>query len=285
MDGTTTGAPAGPYAGLEQRPPRDFLVKWPACDVHYLILSSDDFIVFLDKDLDVDWSTTTDYEDRNEAPKELGEILIRAAAVECTPNDHQKANIRLNFKRMVGEGVARALEGECETAKKILEQARLYIDTRNVEKARYWQLCTACTLGMILSFCGLTLWWIRDLAVRAWGEPVYFLVLAGIAGSIGAVLSMIFRMGNSSPTSEAPRSLHILEAASRVLAGCFSALLTSGAVQVGLILSTLADHEHLHSMMLVVGFASGASERLAPSIIARIENLPGDRQPRKGKVA
>jgi len=237
----------------------------------------------LDKDLDVDWSTTKEWDARIGDAKELGETLIRAAAVECIPNDHQRANVRLNFKRMIGEGVARALDGEYESAKKSLDQARAYIDARNVEKARYWQLCTACTLGVIFALWGLVLWSLRDHAIQSWGDSAFFLVLAGVAGSIRAVLSMIFRMGNSSPTSEAPKSLHILEAASRVLAGYFSALLASGAVQIGLILSVVAGSGQLHSVMLVVGLASGASERLAPSIIARVESRTAERPAKKGR--
>jgi hypothetical protein len=277
--GTAMSSPSEPDA----KPPRDYITRWPACEVHYLILSAEGFIVFLDKDLDVDWSTTTEWNSRIGDAKELGETLIRAAAVECIPNDHQRANVRLNFKRMIGEGVARALDGDYESAKKSLDRARVYIDARNVEKARYWQLCTACTLGVIFALCGLTLWLLRDRAIRSLGDPAFFLVLASVAGSIGAVLSMIFRMGNSSPTSEAPKSLHILEAASRVLAGCFSGLLASGAVQIGLILPVVAGNGHLRSMMLVVAFVSGASERLAPSIIARVESRPAERPAKKGR--
>jgi hypothetical protein len=258
----------------EAKPQRDYITRWPQCDVHYLILAGDDFIVFLDKDLDVDWSATEEWLGSNPGSSERGEILNLVASVECIPNDHQKANVRLNFKRMVGEGVARALDGEYESAKEMLEEARGYINARNIEKARYWQLCTACTIGMSVLLGSLFLWRFRSFPIQTWGESVYYLTLAAMAGSIGAVLSMIFRMGKSSPTSESPRALHILEAGSRILAGCFSALLTSGAVQVGLILSILSGRDQLHAMMLVVGFASGASERLAPSIIARIENSP-----------
>ena len=204
--------------------------------------------------------------------------------MECIPNDHQKENIRLNFKRMVGEGVARALEHEYDSAKKILEQARLYIEARSVEKARYWQLCTACILGVILGLSGLMLWWLRAYPIRAWGEPAYYLVMSGVAGSIGAILSMIFRMGHTFPTSEAPRALHILEAASRVLGGYFSGLLVAGSVQVGLILSVVSGNGQMHATMLVVALASGASERLAPSIIARIETSAGERQSKKGRM-
>ena len=270
---------------LEVRPPRDYITRWPQCDVHHLVLSGDDFIVFLDHDLDVDWSTTKEWGDQNAAVKELGDVLNQAAIVECIPNDHQRGNIRLNFKRMVGEGVARALDGDFEAARKILEQARNYIDTRNVEKARYWQLCTACVLGSLLGFGGFGTWLFRDPLVRDLGDTAYFLILSAFAGGIGAVVSMIFRMGRSSPTSESPKQLHILEASSRVLAGCFSALLVSGAVQAGLILSVLADPSRLHSVMLTAAVASGASERLAPSIIARIESTSDDRQKKKRRTA
>jgi hypothetical protein len=63
-----------------------------------------DFLFFLDDVLDVDWATSKIYEDTPDDARDRSEILIRAAAVECIPNDHQKANVRLNFKRMVGEG-------------------------------------------------------------------------------------------------------------------------------------------------------------------------------------
>ena len=264
---------------------RRYKVVWPDCDVRHLILSNDDFIVFLDDDLDVDWCTSQNYDDlegENDA-KERSEILNRAATVECIPNDHQIENVRLNFKRMIGEGVARALERDHDSAKKIIEQARLYIETRNVEKARCWQLSTACVIGVILAFSGLTLWWFRDDLIPIWGDPVYFLIMSGFAGSIGAVLSMILRMGRSFPTSEAPRFLHTLEAASRILAGYFSGLLAAGAVRVGLILP-VANTDQMHSVMVLVAFASGASERLEPSIIARFESTSSERQLKNSKT-
>jgi hypothetical protein len=172
--------------------PRDISSQWPGRDVHHLILSAGDFIVFLDNDLDVDWSTSDSYDasTTEDDRRERSEILIRAASVECIPNDHQRANIRLNFKRMIAEGVARALEHDYDSAKKILEEARLYIADRNVEKARYWQLFTACIIGVAVMLSGAGLWALRAYLTRVWGEPAYFLVLTGAAGSLGAVLSM-----------------------------------------------------------------------------------------------
>lgn len=50
---------------------------------------------------------------------------------------------------------------------------------------------------------GFTLWSFRHALTNAWGDAAFFLLLAGAAGCIGAVFSMIFRMDNSFPTSEA----------------------------------------------------------------------------------
>ncbi|MGB7282951.1 MAG: hypothetical protein WBE13_11875 [Candidatus Acidiferrum sp.] len=244
----------------------------PDKDIHYLILKAEHFIVFLDSDLDVDWETSDEYDQigPKDSPQQ-NDILNRAASLECTPNDQHKRSIRLNFKRMIGEAIARSLHGDYENAKKMLEQARLYIADRNVEKARYWQLLTACVLGLVAGLAGVIMWAVRSYLSQLLGESAYFLALAAVAGSLGAVLSMIFRMGRSFPTSEAPRALHILEATSRMAAGCLSGLLVAGAVGIGLILPAFKTGVQSHLAMLLAGMVGGASERWAPSLIARFE--------------
>src|ERR1700685_2400110 len=133
--------------------------KWPGIQVQHLILEADEFIVWIDPDLDVDWQTTQKYDEGGpENPAEHNEVLNLAAALECVPNDHHQASIRLNFKRMIGEGVARSLYHDYDSAKDILEKARQYISERNVEKARCWQLYTACTLGLVSLILALALW-------------------------------------------------------------------------------------------------------------------------------
>jgi hypothetical protein len=177
--------------------------KWPGIDVAYLILEAEEFIVFLDPDLDVDWMTSKQYDDGGpKDPSRRNEILNRAASLECIPNDHHKRSVRLNFKRMIGEGVARSLDNDYDSASRILDQAHAYIADRNVETARFWQLSTGCVLGVIFAFCEVLLWTLRVRLIGAWGESAYFLLAAIGAGCLGAVLSMIFRMGHSFPTSE-----------------------------------------------------------------------------------
>jgi hypothetical protein len=258
-------------AELQQTSP-NVASTWQNLDVHHLILETEDFIVFIDSKLDVDWQTSEKYDGIGQKDtRRHNEMLNRAADLECIPNDHLKKNVRLNFKRMLGEGVARSLDHDYDNADIMLEKAYAYITDRNVESARCWQLCTVCILGPILALLGLGLWAYRNLLIQAWGDAPYFLVLAAIVGPLGAVLSMIFRMGRNFPTSEAPRMLHILEASSRVLAGCFSGFLIAGSVKLGLILPVFRDVGQTHLAMILAAMASGASERWAPSLIAQLE--------------
>lgn len=257
--------------------------KWPGIDNSYLIFESDDFIVYLDSVLAIEWQTSDDYDKIGpKDSKKNNDILGRAATLECVPNEHHNRDVRIAFKRMVGEGIARSLDNDYESADNILKQARSYITDRNVEAARLWQLSTACLLGLTIGIVGLIFWTYRAGLIRAWGELVFFLVCSAGAGALGAILSMIFRMGNNFPTSEAPRRLHILEATARVLAGCLSGLLVAGSVNMGLILATFGDAGHLHVTMLVAAMASGASERWAPSLITQLSGSTGEKQLSKG---
>src|SRR6185437_5640191 len=107
-------------------------IRWPGIEIFHLILETDTFIVFIDNDIDVDWVTSDAYDvhGHKDAVKH-NEILNRAAGLECIPNDHHKENIRLNFKRMVGEGVARSLDDDYDSADAILDKAEAYIADRN----------------------------------------------------------------------------------------------------------------------------------------------------------
>ena len=103
--------------------------KWPGIEVEHLVLETDEFIVWLDHDLDVDWQTSKKYDEAGpKDPVAQNEVLNLAAVLECVPSDHHERDIRLNFKRMIGEGIARSLDHDYESARKILELARAYRD-------------------------------------------------------------------------------------------------------------------------------------------------------------
>jgi hypothetical protein len=179
-------------------------------------------------------------------------------------------DIRRNFKRMVGEGVARSLKHDYFGANQILDEAKQYIGQRNRELARFWQVSSAASLALLLAFIGIIIWVFREPLTTVLGRTALFLILSGLAGALGAFLSMVFRMGTAMPTSEAPCRLHILEAFSRILAGAISGVLISSFVKIGLLFPLAAETLDLELTMVVFGLAAGISEKWVPSIVEKL---------------
>ncbi len=240
---------------------------WPELDdkeVEYLIYEANEFIVFLDGDLDVDWLLRKDeFNDPNH-----NDVLSRVANLECIPNEQQPQNVRLNFKRMVGEGVAFSLRKDYGHAKKILDDAESYIKSRNVERARFWQLVTSLIMGFLSLFLGLVIWFNRSMLYPVFGETIVFFSLSACSGAVGACLSSMLRIGKAQISSEVGRSLHVLEAFSRIFCGALSGLILSLLIQLEIILPIT---EKSHLSMVTLGFFAGASERWAPTLIAKFE--------------
>jgi hypothetical protein len=256
--------------------------KWDDVKIEYLILEAGEFIVYIDPDIDVDWRTSKVYD--KTGPKDSSRhnvILNRVALLECIPNDHHRRTVRLNFKRMIGEGLVRSLEHEYQCAENILDVAGAYIENRNVEKARFWQLLVGVILGASAGLLALVAWGCREYLLNILSETGYYLVLAGLAGSLGAVLSMIFRMGRMNPSCEAPRDLHFLEASSRVFAGFLSGQVLALAVHLGILFPIVGRAGNVHLAMLLAATVAGASERMAPSLIGTIERSSEDSQDHK----
>jgi hypothetical protein len=171
----------------------EFEDKWPGLNVRHLIMYTDDFIVFLDPELDVDWETSDEFDVESEKDRPaINAALNRAASLECIPNHHQDACVRLNFKRIVGEGLARAFTYDFENSNKIFDNAELYIRNRNVEIARYWQLMTSVIAGLSLILVATLFWTFRLYLIPVWGSTAFYLSLGALAGTAGATLSTIF---------------------------------------------------------------------------------------------
>ncbi|WP_426529619.1 hypothetical protein [Bradyrhizobium sp. McL0615] len=103
--------------------------KWGYVRFHHLILATDDFIVFLDNSLDVDWKSSPGWDEahRNQR-RQLDEILNRAAQLEAGDWDRSDVERTLSLKRQIGEAIARGLGGNIAQAKQMLDTAEEYRD-------------------------------------------------------------------------------------------------------------------------------------------------------------
>jgi hypothetical protein len=94
---------------------------------------------------------------------------------------------------------------------------------------------------------------------------------------MGALLSVITRSGTLRFDCSAGRSLHHIEAASRICAGVLSGVLIALAVESGLVLGPLLASANRVTILLVAAFAAGTTERFAPSIISKLApDAPGN---------
>jgi hypothetical protein len=100
---------------------------WGFVPIRYLILATEGYIVFVDDDLEVDWKSTPEWDEEKAAErKNFDGILNRAAAIESNDWDHSDEQRTLNFKRQIGEAIARALDGNFDGAAEMLKRAEQY---------------------------------------------------------------------------------------------------------------------------------------------------------------
>jgi len=246
--------------------------KWKHVEneIAYLIIANDRYIVFIDKDTDVDWSLRDDHADASERydRPEFNTALNRVAALETTPCDEIAPKMKLQFKRLLGEGVARALDQDFKGANEILNSAELYIQARSQETSRYWYLSASAAMTLPFVGVGIALWIARGWLQAELGETAFWVMLSACTGALGALLSVIGRTGKQHFDCSAGKRLHYLEAASRIWAGTISGILVSLAVHAQIFLTALTHNGNMPAIMMLAALASGLSERLATSIIA-----------------
>src|SRR5215831_11619636 len=107
-------------------------------EVHYLVYFSDEFIVYIDHDLDIEWKTTEaldkSFDEKGDDIKSKHyNVLMQAAAAETMPTDGLDYQQVLRFKRLIGEAIACSLVLEFDNALSTIGFARDYLRDRTQE--------------------------------------------------------------------------------------------------------------------------------------------------------
>jgi len=250
----------------------DIKATFGTLPISHLVYFNGQFIVYVDNDCDVDWRTTPAYD--AQFPKDKvaqHEVLNLAATIETTPCQHLGEATALNFKRLVAEGIARALHEDYTNAKRILAKADAFVTLRSQEKSRYWYLSASGWTCAVFGAIGLALWIGRSTVIPIVGLSLFHGLLAGALGAAGAMLSIITRMGKVQLDCLSGKPLHYMEGSSRVVAGSLSGGLVYLALLSGQLLPGLVSAGNSQVAMLFAAFVAGASERWAPSIVSRLD--------------
>jgi hypothetical protein len=262
----------------------DYQERWNHLAPKHLIRQTKDFIVFIDKEGDIDWETTSEYDEGGpEDSVTHNSILNDAALLEGTPNEGLQLQQISQFKRLIGEALACSFEHDYKNAREMLIAAKEYVRDRSEETSRRWYLCASFVMAILFALAGSIIWAYREKAIIFLGSQGMWLVLAAATGALGALLSVITRSGKLKLDCAAGKWLHYLEGASRIWAGALSGFLISLTIKQELLFAPLSQGGKMPGVMLIGAFIAGAGERLASSIISKFESTQEDVASGKGK--
>jgi hypothetical protein len=258
----------------EDTPQEDFRDQWSdvnKSEVLHLVRATKNFMVWIDQSYDIDWKTSKEFDKGTQsAEPEFQYTIATIGELECVPTSQHESAERLNYKRILGEALVLAFGRKYNEANTLLDSARTYIQKRNIELARKWQLITSLVYGTVAAGVAVGAVYAHSWINKELSGMAFEFTLAFLLGCIGAVFSVALRLGQLNPSSDAPRILHILEGICRITAGGIGAIIAIAAYRSGIILSVLQQSPSPMAAFAVLALSAGASERLAPSIVETI---------------
>lgn len=155
----------------------------------------------------------------------------------------------------------------------MVKLAQEYILKRNIEQSRYMFLVSCGMTTAISILVAIIFWLCKEQLISNIGNTVFYISLSVLIGSLGALLSVISRMGKTTLDYNASKKLHYLEGSSRVIAGMISAFIVALCIKTGILLPIFTKIESTNIAMVLGGLIAGASERFAPSIINKLDGV------------
>lgn len=217
--------------------------------------SSDNYIVFIDGDSEVDYETTDAYDEAHSSHEvRLSTIYNRIEDLEHRPAvQYLSAKNQKALVRLLGSALAAELDMAQSEADKTIQMAEQFLKQRTIEISRRWLLLSAFGAAAI------------SLALWHWLMPKDFLFF----GCLGAFFSILCKTGKLDYDCEAGMFLNILEVISRFFAAMISAYLAGKLFEADLLFTALREIKTV-SVLPLIYFAAGFSERLIPSIVTTL---------------
>ena len=243
----------------------------PICggQIKYLILKEAHFIVYVDSAGDLNWSTSK----YTGFPSDFGTVINKAKMLEHLVDRLFPKINRIQFKCLIGEGIARLLDDKSTTnASSMLQETESNIkeEGRHILKTRYIIGSISTTIAIIIVF--VFLWLVRDYLQLYFGVTSLTIIMASLCGGIGAFISSFFRSLNFTADVRISKYVYTLDGFLRIFYGTIAGLVITLAIKSNTIMGFIVEEQSV-SMSLLCFFSTmaGASESLVPSIIKKIE--------------
>ena len=220
------------------------------------------YIVWIDPDFDIDWICN------QQLSPESRTCVSIAEAVGARRCKHLPREQVLELKRLVGQAIVSAIEGQAEQSRKLALDAEKFLKDRTVERSRSWTLTSAHIFVIIFSLIVLVPFFRLQAASNSQTADSLLLLLAIQGGIVGAYLSVLQKAGTGQWDAAAGRMIHHIEVMTKLIAGgIFGGLAFALCRSVHAPPSLKGIVPDSYSA-LVFGFAAGFIERLIPKMIS-----------------
>lgn|GEM_PF-3665751 len=247
------------------------LVSWEGNEL-------DSFIVFLDRDGDLDWKANGRFETVI-ASDEGSAIICRITELEAVPVSHLSEEKRIAFLSMLGQALVQSLRGQNSTAQSQLLAASDFVTIRNREVARSWLLIATASALLVVLVLAAILWVNRDGVAASFGALSPSLVLAGAAGATGAFVSLATRVTTIPLDPNAGKFIHGVEGSIHVLLGVIGGVIVFFAMKSDIFLPKLLEFQNVG---IGLGcFIGGASERTIRTLLQKSGSVDHGRRAKR----
>lgn len=219
------------------------------------------YIVFIDKDCDIDWVDTRSsfYTEAEEKVKQ--QWIAKLDAVHMEPCTNISEDDRLIFKKKLAIGYELVMVKCFDDVQAVIDECYRFVKSRNKEVSRSLFLKASAPVAMI-AIAVMAL----NMDVIKWHEAW---VTGSCTGILGSYVSIWTRYGKKVMTGLSSEWLHYAEALCRLLVGAIFSLVAILAVKCGLLLSNIDVSLMIYTCGLI-GFVAGFSERFVPSLVEKI---------------
>jgi len=235
-----------------------------------LIVASESFIVYLDQENSVQWSYNNNYEGGNSFLEKFGIIVNKIGLLEELSKGKFKKSEEMDaFRRLLGESLGRLLdEKNDKNALIILDSAEQLLNSYSRQTLIKFASISALIILILEIFLWLNhknLWNLLN-----WLDGLYYPIFFSLSGGIGGFIFLMIRSKKLEIEPSLDEYLYKWEGVLRVIYGIISAFIVYLGIKTKLIFGNI-DQNSIH-LILLICLLSGASEKIIPSIIKKIED-------------
>lgn len=235
-----------------------------------LIVASESFIVYLDQENSVQWSYNNNYEGGNSFLERFGIIVNKIGLLEELSKGKFKKSEEMDaFRRLLGESLGRLLdEKNDKNALIILDSAEQLLNSYSRQTLIKFASISALIILILEIFLWLNhknLWNLLN-----WLDGLYYPIFFSLSGGIGGFIFLMIRSKKLEIEPSLDEYLYKWEGVLRVIYGIIIAFIVYLGIKTKLIFGNI-DQNSVH-LILLICLLSGASEKIIPSIIKKIED-------------